>query len=79
MLDPGLEPHQSLYVSVWMTWLSFHASCQEVSKCCTRGEPGGFCFIEVMKHASEGIHRVFETKGRHHQKFKTGVSVSPQK
>ena len=27
----------------------------------------------------QGIHPGFETQGRHHQKFKTGVSVAPQK
>ena len=32
-----------------------------------------------MKHASKGIHPGFETQGRHHQKYKTGVSVALQK
>ena len=32
--------------------------------------------MQVTKHASEGIHRDFETQGRRHQKSKTGVSVS---
>ena len=32
--------------------------------------------LEVQKHASEGINSGYETQGRHHQKSKTGVSVS---
>ena len=31
------------------------------------------------KTHKQGIHPGFETQGRHHQKFKTGVSVAPQK
>ena len=35
--------------------------------------------MQVMKHASEGIHPGFETQGRPHLKSKTEVSVIPQK
>ena len=34
---------------------------------------------QMMKHAIEGIIPGFETQGRRHQKFKTGVSVALQK
>ena len=39
----------------------------------------GFHYMQVTKHASEGIHPGFETQGRRHQKSKTRVSVAPQK
>ena len=33
------------------------------------------CFLrQVQIHASEWIHPNFETKDRHHQKFKTGIA-----
>ena len=31
------------------------------------------------KHASKGIHPIFETQGRCHQKSETAVSLAPQK
>ena len=33
----------------------------------------------MTKHASEEILPGFETRGRHHQKSKTGISVAPRK
>ena len=35
--------------------------------------------MQAMKYASKEIHSGFETQGRCHQKYKTGVSVTPQK
>ena len=40
--------------------------------------------LRSLLHADEkarkqGIHPSYETQGRHHQKSKTGISVSPQK
>ena len=37
-LDPGLEPYQCLYSSIWVKWLSCHAGCQEIGRCHTRGD-----------------------------------------
>ena len=35
--------------------------------------------MQVIKHASKGIHPAFETQDRGHQKSEIGVPVTPQK
>ena len=35
--------------------------------------------MQAMKHVRKGSHPGFETQGRLHQKYKTGISVAPQK
>ena len=35
--------------------------------------------MQARKHANKSFHPGFETQGKRHQKFKTGVSVAPQK
>ena len=37
-LDPGLEPYQCLYASMWIKRLGCLAGHQEVSRCRTKGE-----------------------------------------
>ena len=39
----------------------------------------GFCYMQAMKNASKGNNAGFETQGRRHQKYKTGVLGAPQK
>ena len=58
--------------------LSYNAGNYEVSRCYTRGESE-----ESITHkwgsTQQVIHHGLETQGRHPQKFKSGVSVAPQK
>ena len=54
--------------------LGCHAYYQEVSRCRKRGEAE-----ESIAQYKQGIHPGFKTQDRHHQKFKTGVSMVPQK
>ena len=35
--------------------------------------------MKAMKHSNKGVYPAFETQGRHHQKSKTGVSLTPTK
>ena len=53
--------------------LGYHASCQEVSRCRTRGESE-----ESIACRRGNVHSGFDTRGRHHQKSQTGVPVAPQ-
>ena len=64
--------------SMWIRRLDCHDGCQEVKRCCTRGES------EESLHSCDKtrkwtIHSGIETQGRHHQKSKTRVSVALQK
>ena len=57
-----------------------HAGHQEVDRCCTRGESEEYITHRWQNmYASEGIHLVFDTQGRGHQKPKTGEPVAPRK
>ena len=47
MIAPSFESHQCL-VGMWKRWLSCHAGCQEVIRCCTRGESQGMCNVTHM-------------------------------
>ena len=51
----------------------------EFGRCSTERWIWGLYCTLATKHASEGIHAGFEIQGRHHKKFKTGVSVVSQK
>ena len=44
MIAPGFESHQFL-TGMWKRRLACHAGCQEVSRCCTRGESQGTCNV----------------------------------
>ena len=47
MIVPSFESHQCL-AGMWKRQLSCHVGCQEVSRCCTRGESQGTCTITHM-------------------------------
>ena len=42
MIAPSFKSHQCL-TGTWKRWLGCHAGCQEVDRCCTRGESRGTC------------------------------------
>ena len=48
-----------------------------VNRCCTRGE--SVAGIGRRRESMQTIHPIFKTKGRHHKKSTTGLSVAPQK
>ena len=58
----------------------YHAGCQEVGRCHTRGESQGMCNTYMPPPSlNKAAHSGFETQRRCHQNSKTGVSVVPQK
>ena len=42
MIAPSFKSHQYL-TGTWKRWLGCHAGCQEVDRCCTRGESQETC------------------------------------
>ena len=55
---------------------SCHVDHNTVRRCHTRGESEDHTGKKAYK---QGIQASFETRGRHHRKFKIRVSVAPQK
>ena len=79
MIDPGLQPHWFLFTSTLMRMAQLPCWPPSGQQVLHQRWIWGFCCMQAMKHASEGIHPGFGTQGRHHQKSKTGVLVGSQK
>ena len=56
-----------------------HASCQEVSRCCTRSESLEHISCMPLPSVNKAAPSGFETQRRCHQKSKKKVSAVPQK
>ena len=69
MLDPWLEPHQCLYTSMWIE--TAQLPCRRRNR--GASEESIMCRPRSMQ---AGVHTVFETQDKYHQKFKTEVSVA---
>ena len=54
-------------------WLSYHAGCQEVGRCHTRGESLESVICMPPPRLNKAAHSGLETQRRHNKKLKTGV------
>ena len=61
-----------------MLFLGSYFRCKTASRCHSRDESEKSLHIGDITH-KQGIHPGFKSQGRHHQKSKTRVSVTPQK
>ena len=70
---------QCLFASMWTTMANLPCLLSRGQQVLHHRWIWGFCFMQVTKHASEGIHSGFDNQSRRNQKSKTGVLVDPQK
>ena len=76
-------PHQCLWASMWIEKALLPCWPTRGTRGTSRNkESAGVApklNLKDLLHASKGIHPVFKSQGRCHQKSETGVSVAPQK